>query len=410
MASLLALFAPPPPPPLSTDYSGTQFAWRFLVFRPALFVPQAILLLAVLLYLAIALYGKHRNQRTANALYNALHPLLARNFSAPASSSGLIPDGPTDFFVFSTGRRAVASLHTVLALLPHQDPLHLFFQFLWQLYDLRYQPRDHLTLDFLLDADAAAALPDFVWAVVNKSELTTIKDNRWDLTFTRTTEHSSLPPMFSIMSEFADVTDALFKLHLSPSTTLSTLLATSPSLTYLRSLSITDQPHERPQLAASYVAEKHTSKRVFLDISIPKQPSDILPLVDAVFALVDLLAAGKVSLRPETKAKIRKVREDIEKEIREEEIREKKEEAAEDKKAAKRKAEQDKIARLSPVEQKKVSFSSLVSLLSSDDPITSFWNATKNVPSKNLSPRLSARHNSPSLSSGSYMLVSSFKS
>ncbi|KAG6378534.1 DUF1682-domain-containing protein [Boletus reticuloceps] len=338
MASLLALFAPSPPPPLSTDYSGTQFAWRFLVFRPALFVPQAILLLGVLLYLAIALYGKHRNQRTADALYNALHPLLARNFSAPASSSGLIPDGPTDFFVFSTGRRAVASLHT----------------FLWQLYDLRYQPRDHLTLDFLLDADAAAALPDFVWAVINKSELTTIKDNRWDLTFTRTTEHSSLPPMFSIMSEFADVSDALFKLHLSPSTTLSTLLATPPSLTYLRSLSITDQPHERPQLAASYVAEKHTSKRVFLDISIPKQPSDILPLVDAVFALVDILAAGKVSLRPETKAKIRKVREDIEKEIREEEIREKKEEAAEDKKAAKRKAEQDKIARLSPVEQKKL--------------------------------------------------------
>lgn len=145
------------------------------------FVPQACLLLALLVYLALALYGKHRNRRTANALYSALHPLLAHNFSTPASSSGLIADGPTDFFVFSTGRRALASLHTVISFVPRQDPLQLFFNTLWQLYDLRYQPRDTVTFDFLLDSDAAAALPDFVWAVVNKSQLTTIKDNRWDL-------------------------------------------------------------------------------------------------------------------------------------------------------------------------------------------------------------------------------------
>ena len=147
-------------------------------------------------------------------------------------------------------------------------------------------------------------------------------------TFTRTSEHTNLPPAFSLMSEFADVSDALFKLHLTPSTTLSTLLATPPFLAYLRSLSITDQPHERPQSVASYVAQKPTAKRVLLDINLPgpQHAKDILPLVDAVFALVDLLAAGKVVLRPETRAKIRKVREDVEKEIKEDEIKEKKEE------------------------------------------------------------------------------------
>ena len=125
------------------------------------------------------------------------------------------------------------------------------------------------------------------------------------------------------MSEFADVSDALFKLHLSPSTTLSTLLATPPILTYLCSLSITDQPDERPQ-SASYVAQK----RILLDINLPdsKHANDILPLVDAVFALVDLLAAGKVVLRPETKTKIRKVREETTKGIKEDETREQREE------------------------------------------------------------------------------------
>ena len=58
----------------------------------------------------------------------------------------------------------------------------------------------------------------------------------------------------------------------------------------------------------------------------PGHANDILPLVDAVFTLLDLFAAGKVVLRPETKAKIRKVREEVEKEIKEEEARDKKEE------------------------------------------------------------------------------------
>ncbi|KAG9317279.1 DUF1682-domain-containing protein [Chiua virens] len=327
--SLLAFFTPPPPL-IPDDYDGINSAGVFSYSDPL-----ACLLLGVFIYFALALYGKYRNKRTADALYNALSPLLDRNFSAPASSSGLISDGPTDFFVFSTGRRALASLHTVLTLVPRQDPLQLLSQLLWKFYDLRYQPRDRLTLDFLLDANAAAALPDFAWAVVHKSELTTIKENRWDLTFTRTTEHPSLPPALSVMSEFADVSEALFKLNVSPSVTLSALLATPSFTSYLRSLS-----------------------RVLLEINLPdsKHAQDILPLVDAIFALVDLFAAGKVVLRPETKAKIRKVRDDVEKEIKEDETREKREEAAEDKKAAKRKAEQDKIAKLSPAEQKKVAF------------------------------------------------------
>lgn len=45
--------------------------------------------------------------------------------------------------------------------------------------DLQYRPRDGLQLDFTL---ASGVLPhDFVFAVVAKEELASIKDNRWDL-------------------------------------------------------------------------------------------------------------------------------------------------------------------------------------------------------------------------------------
>lgn len=49
------------------------------------------------------------------------------------------------------------------------------------MYDLRYNPYDELTLDFKLDADLAASIPDYVWAVLAKDEFTNIKDKRWDL-------------------------------------------------------------------------------------------------------------------------------------------------------------------------------------------------------------------------------------
>ncbi|KAF9247065.1 DUF1682-domain-containing protein [Melanogaster broomeanus] len=355
LAKLLGAITPPPfiQP---EEYDGIQYSWKFLVFRPALFKLQGYLLLALLLYTALALYGKSVNARKANALYTALLPLLSHHFSAPTSSSGLISDGPTDFFIFSTGRRALASLHSVFSLRPRQDPLNFIWQSLWRMYDLRYDPVDELSLDFLFDPKSASDVPDFVWAVVQKSELTGIKDERWDLTFTRTTEHPSLPPTLSLMSEFADVSETLLKLPLTATTTLATLFSSARTQAYLRSLSITDQPPERPLTVSSYLEEKSKSKRVVLNLRLPDvgEADEVLEMVEAVFALVDMLATGKVVFRPETRAKIKKVREDTEKDIKQEELKEKTEEAAEDRKAAKRKAEQERIAKLSAAEQKKV--------------------------------------------------------
>lgn len=103
---------------------------------------------------------------------------------------------------------------------------------------------------------------------------------------------------------------------------------------------------------------------------------ETLPLVLAAFQLVDVIAgeggwgvgkspaSGKgsgsglnQSLRPETRVKLRKVREDLEKTMKEELVKEKKEEQAEEKAAAKKKAEEERLSRLSAAEQKKVRLS-----------------------------------------------------
>jgi len=106
--------------------------------------------------------------------------ILARQFSKPsAGSTGLLRDGYSDFFNYSTGRRNVASLHVIFSLRPYHDLVQLLFQFVRGMIDVQYNPKDDLELDFKLFPEA---LPhDFVWAIVAKDKLRTIKDNRWDL-------------------------------------------------------------------------------------------------------------------------------------------------------------------------------------------------------------------------------------
>ena len=104
--------------------------------------------------------------------------------------------------------------------------------------------------------------------------------------------------------------------------------------------------------------------------------ADTIPLLNALFLFIDSL--NKISFRPETRIKLKKIREDLDKDIKEDAEKEKKEEvrsvplmltlflflfcskiyyyfqALDAKAAAKRKAEEERIAKLSPAEQKKV--------------------------------------------------------
>ena len=89
------------------------------------------------------------------------------------------PDGWSDFFTFSTGRRAVSSLHTVAKLRPRHDLLQYAYQIIRSTAELDLTYVDELELD--LTFQDGANIPDTVWAIVAKSEMKNIKDSRWDL-------------------------------------------------------------------------------------------------------------------------------------------------------------------------------------------------------------------------------------
>ncbi|KAI0269159.1 DUF1682-domain-containing protein [Gloeopeniophorella convolvens] len=332
----------PAPPPLDGEYDGLEYTWKFLVFRPALLKTEVFLLLAVFLYGAFFWFGSKINKSKADSWLSAHLPVFERQFSRP-TDGGLTSDGYTDFFNFSTGRRNVASLHTVFTLRPRHDLFQLAYQFAWGLIDLLYTPKDDVTLDFKLHSTSAA--PDFVWALVTKEEANSIRGERWDLTFTKTTEKPTLPPNVVVMSEFADVTDSVLKL----AGPVLNALKDPKIQPYFRSLSITDQPRVRPTVPST-TREKH----VLLSLSAlpPSQAGASAPLVSAVFELIDALE--KIVLRPETKTKLKKTREEFSKALKDESEKEAREEAADAKLAAKRKAEEERIAGLSAAEQQKI--------------------------------------------------------
>jgi len=195
-----------------------------------------------------------------------------------------------------------------------------------------------------------------------------IKDKRWDLTFTKVTDNASLPPSLAVMSEFADLTETLFKSH--GPLSLPSILSNPAVLPYFRSLSITDQPRTRPLVP---LPPSQRSKHLILSLFLPSSnPTATLPLVQSVFQLLDVISAeggwgiGKgpsagrggvglnPSLRPETRNKLKKAREELNKSLKEEAVKEQREEAAEEKAAAKRKVDEAKLARLSAADQKKV--------------------------------------------------------
>jgi len=148
-----------------------------------------------------------------------------------------------------------------------------------------------------------------------------------------------------IMSEYADVTENVLKI----AGPVLEALKDPKIQPYFRSLSITDQPRVRPRIVST-----NRAKHVLLTLAVPPLSSiDVSShLVSAVFSLIDSLE--KVNLRPETKTKIKKTRENFAKTLKDEAEREAREEAAEAKLAAKRRAEEERIASLSAAEQQKL--------------------------------------------------------
>ena len=218
-----------------------------------------ILLPFVLLAVLIHLWGTKTNKRKANAWINAHAPVLESEYAVVGFNKN--GDNPPEnilkektaqeFIGYATGRANAAFTDIKLQLHKRYNPL--MFAVEWgfsQFFDSFAPPAERAMVEtYVFDGKEKEYVPGsnpkgdstydaFVWAVVNKSNMRRLRNERYDVSLTQTKEHAKLPGWLTVMSESAEITDTMLTPEL-----CSALEAAGDSLEYLI---ISDQPIDKP--------------------------------------------------------------------------------------------------------------------------------------------------------------------
>lgn len=259
---------------------------------PKDFAQEAIVLPFIFIVIVLHIWGRRKNRRKAKAWLTAHRPALEQEYAVvgftgrksptldEVQSSGLakalnenntnIPDDilkektAQEFITYATGRQNVAFLDVKLSLFKRHNPVSLFLEMLISFFfnsvrppiermeatayafdgkekDLippRYKP-DAESLDSRIKA-GQSTYDGFVWAIVNKNIMRSLRDDRYDLSITITKDNPKLPFWATVMSESAEITELL----LTPDLIKAVESAGDDSFEYLI---ITDQPLDKPQ-------------------------------------------------------------------------------------------------------------------------------------------------------------------
>lgn len=223
-----------------------------------------------------------------------------------------------EFSTYATGRQNVAFLDVNLTLAKRFNPiLNVTETILGIFSDLFGSPEDiaeavlypfdgkeSLTVPVRRGAAAEDTIKDqkstfdnFVWAVVNKSAMQKLRDDRYDVSLTATKEHSKLPNWLAVMSESAEVTNTLLTDELA-----EIITAVGDNFDYLV---VSDQPSDQPLTLNETVPRK----RIFLKYHLPSDNNydKLAPLFEYFVRLPDQLVRD-AHFRPEVLKKVRAVR------------------------------------------------------------------------------------------------------
>lgn len=157
-----------------------------------------------------------------------------------------------EFASYATGRQNVAFVDTKLKLIKRFNPFMVIAEYILSFF-LESQPAPSDTLEATLypfDGKETLTVPGltggankstydgFVWAIVNKDRMKGVRDDRFDVSITFTKDHAKLPPWLTVMSESAEITEALLTPEL-----IKAAEVAGESLDYLI---ISDQPIDKP--------------------------------------------------------------------------------------------------------------------------------------------------------------------
>jgi Protein of unknown function (DUF1682) len=251
------------------------------------FKQEGVILVFLVIIVIVHLIGTSTNRKKAKTWINAHAPILQREFAlvgfggrvplteeienedenlakSLANESLQLPEdilkekSPQEYSTYATGRQNVAFLDFNLTLLKRYSPLTLIAEFgLSLFFDSMTAPAERMEAIMYpfdgketltvpgqapgaqeLRKDSKSSYDGFVWAIVNKDTMKQLRNDRYDVSITSTKDNTKLPIWATVMSESAEVTDALLTPEL--------VKAIEEAGDLLEHLIITDQPIDQP--------------------------------------------------------------------------------------------------------------------------------------------------------------------
>ncbi|ANB13747.1 hypothetical protein AWJ20_4691 [Sugiyamaella lignohabitans] len=315
---------------------------------------EFLIVLSIMGYVVLHFLGLRVNQGKVSSWIKAHLDVLQTQFyqvgpkpniTSTKSIDYIVTDGATAYNTYATGRVNVSHVLAKFRLLGRQNFITLSMEYFTSIFLQGFNPRDQI--DVVITPSDPAAIDPFVFAVVNKENMSRSRDQNYFLSITRTVDSDKLPPSFTFMTESAEVTDTVVEL----AKEFFQALETPGVEKVLEYFAITDQQPTAPLS----LKDLEPKTKLYLSLKFPsnKEQSELSArILNSAINLVDILVAKK-TWRPEVAKKIKATRDaEIKKVqkaldlIKAEELAQKKTEALREKKAA--------LAKLSPEEQKKL--------------------------------------------------------
>ncbi|KAK3676841.1 hypothetical protein LTR78_003045 [Recurvomyces mirabilis] len=286
-------------------------------------------------FASVGFSGRHTSVGDVEG--SSLAKTLAGSTDVPAD---MLKERSKDVYTtYATGRQNVAFLDVKISLYPRYNPFKWFLEAgLSLFFDSVPMPKERLEATaYCFDGKEKSIISQgqgaggqskdssydgFVWAVVHKDKMNQLRTDRYDVSLTTTKDHPKLPIWATVMSESAEVTEALL--------TPDLIKAITDAGEDLESLIVSDQPIDAPKKLNDTIPKKRISLAMRLNTT---------PASTSLFAYFLRLPDHLVStahFRPEALRKVRATREEEMRKIRK---------VDEDEKAEERRTQGDKLKR-----------------------------------------------------------------
>lgn len=293
------------------------------------FVTEGYIFALLVAVVVMHVWGSRRNRKIVRNFVSAITPVLINEFALVGLSETVYPNtlgetqqefdvdsafeplSHTEYVSYASGRQNIAFMHTTISLQRRNNPIAWLAEYAASfLFDSIRAPADSVTMTIqpfdgsepggksTIGNNSSSKYDNFIWALVNKRQMKRWRDERYDLSLTRTSDWDALPGWLAVMGESKEVGDMCLHKELKEVIT--------ECGSFLEFLLITDMPKEKPVV----LSETAPKKRIILEFTIPSSstsPELIQRLMTVFIRIVDHLVAS-AHFRPEALRKIKATR------------------------------------------------------------------------------------------------------